>query len=70
MVTPKHLIAMARSRNTAACGNVRFARAKNDARRWGAFLAETDNKYRPKAPRNPQSAQVSIPGRMPDDAIA
>lgn len=42
--TPKHLMAMAASKKTAARGKVSSAIAKNDARRCGALTAHRDNK--------------------------
>jgi len=68
--TPKHLIAIAASKNTAAFGNVSCAIAKNDARRCGAFTAQSDKRYKPKAATEPENIQVSTPGIIPDDAIA
>ena len=42
--TPKHLIAMAASKNTAAFGKVISAIAKKDARRWGALTAHNESR--------------------------
>lgn len=70
MDTPKHFVAIAASKNTAARGNVSCATAKNEARRWGAFLAHKDNRYSPKAATEPENTQVIIPGIMPADAMA
>jgi hypothetical protein len=70
MDTPKHLMAMAASKKTAARGNVRFATAKNDERRCAVLRAHTERRYRPNAPRAPEKAQVSIPGMIPADAKA
>jgi hypothetical protein len=70
METPKHLMAMAASKNTAARGNVRLATAKKDARRCGVRRAQAERRYRPNAPTAPEKAQVNIPGRMPAEARA
>jgi hypothetical protein len=68
--TPKHLVAIAASKNTAARGNVSSAIAKKDARRCGAFVAASDSRYRPKAATDPENMQVIIPGIIPAEAIA
>jgi hypothetical protein len=68
--TPKHLIAMAASKNTAAWGKVSFAMAKKDARLCGALVAASDSKYSPKAATEPEKTQVITPGMIPADAIA
>jgi hypothetical protein len=70
MDTPKHLIAMAASKNTAARGNVRFATAKKDERRCGVCRAQAERRYRPNAATVPEKAQVNMPGMMPEDARA
>ena len=68
--TPKHLIAIAASKNTAARGNVRFATAKKDERRCGVCRAQAERRYRPKAPTVPEKMQVNMPGMIPADARA
>lgn len=70
MLTPKHLIAIARSNNTAALGNVISEMAKNEACRLGAWGAQRDRRYKPKAATQPEKIHVIIPGITPDDAIA
>ena len=42
--TPKHLMAIAASKKTAACGNVISATAKNEDLRWGAFAAHRESR--------------------------
>jgi hypothetical protein len=44
MDTPKHLIAMAASKKTAARGNVSSATAKNDERRCGVRVAQSERR--------------------------
>ena len=68
--TPKHLVAMAASKNTAALGYVSSATAKKDDRLWGALVAARDNKYSPNAAAPPENIQVSTPGMMPAEARA
>jgi hypothetical protein len=70
MDTPKHLIAMAASKKTAARGNVRLATAKKDERRCGVLRAHRERRYRPNAPTAPEKTQVSMPGMIPADARA
>jgi hypothetical protein len=70
MDTPKHLIAIAASKNMAACGNVSCATAKKELLLCGARLADNESRYRPKAPIQPENIQVRIPGMIPEDAIA
>lgn len=70
MDTPKHLTAIAASKNTAARGNVSSATAKNDDRRCGVFVAHRESRYRPKTATPPENRQVIIPGMMPADASA
>jgi hypothetical protein len=70
METPKHLIAMAASKRTAAFGKVSCAIAKNEARRCGVFTAQRDRRYSPKAATPPERLQVSMPGIIPEDAMA
>jgi hypothetical protein len=68
--TPKHLMAIAASKNTAALGYVSSATAKNDDRLWGVLLAERDNRYSPNAEAPPENIQVSMPGMIPAEASA
>ena len=68
--TPKHLIAMAASKKTAALGNVISATVKKDARLCGAFAAQRDSKYKPKAPTVPENTHVIMPGMRPAEAMA
>ena len=68
--TPKHLIAIAASKNMAALGYVSSATAKNDDRLWGVLLAARDNKYNPNAEVPPENIQVSTPGMTPAEARA
>lgn len=70
MDTPKHLMAMAASKNTAAFGKVSWATAKNDARLCGVFVAHRDKRYSPKTATEPENRQVMIPGSIPADAMA
>lgn len=70
MDTPKHLMAIAASKNTAARGYVNCATAKKEAPRCGVFLAATDKRYRPNAATDPEKIHVNIPGIIPADAIA
>lgn len=70
MDTPKHLTAIAASKNTAAFGNVSCATAKKDERRWGALAAHKDKRYKPKAATDPEKRQVIMPGNKPAEAIA
>lgn len=70
MDTPKHLIAIAASKNTAAFGNVICETAKKDALRWGALAAQRVRRYRPNTATDPEKTQVIIPGIMPADAMA
>jgi hypothetical protein len=70
METPKHLIAMAASKNAAALGNVSCEMAKKEDRRCGAFTAQRDRRYSPNAATAPENMHVSAPGMMPPDAIA
>lgn len=67
--TPKHLIAIAASKKTAAAGNVIFDTAKNEERRWGVRVAQRLNIQRPSAPMHPEVIQVSAPGSIPPEAI-
>ena len=68
--TPKHLIAIAASKKTAARGNVISATAKKDARLCGAFAAHNERRYRPNAAKPPENKQGSMPGIRPADAKA
>ena len=68
--TPKHLIAIAASKKTAALGNVICATAKKEARLCGVRVAHSDRRYRPKLATQPENTQVMIPGIMPTEAIA
>ena len=68
--TPKHLIAMAASKKTAARGKVSSAIAKNDARRCGAFTADSESRYNPNAATPPENKHVIMPGIMPEAARA
>ena len=68
--TPKHLIAMAASKKTAALGNVISATVKKAARLCGAFAAQRDSKYKPKAPTVPENTHVIMPGMRPAEAMA
>lgn len=70
METPKHLIAMAASKNTAASGYVSSATAKNDDRLCGVLVAARDSKYKPNAEAPPDDIQVSTPGRIPAEENA
>lgn len=70
MDTPKHLIAIAASKNTAALGNVNSATAKKEARRCGALTAHRESRYRPNAATPPDSKHVIIPGIRPAEARA
>lgn len=70
METPKHLMAIAASKNMAALGYVSSATAKNDDRLWGIFVAARDNKYSPNAEAPPENMQVNTPGMIPADAKA
>jgi hypothetical protein len=69
METPKHLIAIAASKNSAAFGNVSCAIAKKDDRLLGALVAQSERRYRPKAATAPEKKHVRTPGRRPIDAI-
>lgn len=44
ILTPKHFIAMAASKNMAAEGKVSFETAKNDALRWVVCVAHTERR--------------------------
>ena len=68
--TPKHLIAMAASKKTAARGKVRLATAKKEERRCGVWRAQADRRYKPNAPTAPENAQVNMPGMIPAEARA
>ena len=68
--TPKHLIAIAASKNTAALGYASCETVKNDARRCGAFVAQRERRYRPNEAMQPENTQVIIPGIIPPEAIA
>lgn len=70
MDTPKHLMAMAASKKTAARGKVRLATAKKDAARCGALRAQAERRYSPKAATEPEKMQVIIPGIRPAEANA
>lgn len=70
METPKHLVAIAASKNTAAFGNVSWAIVKKEARRCGAFVAHRDKRYKPNPPTDPENMQVIMPGIRPADAMA
>lgn len=70
MDTPKHLMATAASKKTAALGNVSLAIVKNDARLWGALAAHKERRYSPKAATPPENKQVTMPGRTPAEAMA
>ena len=70
METPKHLLAIAASKNTAALGNVISAMAKNEARRCGACVEHNERRYRAKAATVPENTQVMTPGINPPEAIA
>lgn len=68
--TPKHLIAMAASKNTAARGKVSSATVKNDARRCGALTAQSESRYSPNAATPPEKRHVIMPGMTPVVAMA
>jgi hypothetical protein len=68
--TPKHLMAMAASKKTAARGKVRLATAKKEERRCGVWRAQAERRYRPNAPTAPENAQVNMPGMIPTEARA
>lgn len=70
METPKHFVAIAASKKTAALGKVISAMAKKEALRWGAFTAHNDRRYKPNAATPPEKRHVIMPGIMPADAIA
>lgn len=70
MDTPKHLMAIAASKKTAARGKVSSATAKKDDLRCGVLVAHRESKYRPNAATEPEKRQVSMPGMMPADAMA
>ena len=61
---------MAASKKTAALGNVISATVKKDARLCGAFAAQRDSKYKPKAPTVPENTHVIMPGMRPAEAMA
>lgn len=67
--TPKHLIAMAASKKTAAFGKVSCEMAKNEACRCGARVAVNVRRYNPKAATIPEDIQVRMPGIHPDEAM-
>jgi hypothetical protein len=62
-------MAIAALKNTAAFGNVSCAIAKNDARLYGAFVAQRDKRYNPNAATDPENIHVRTPGIIPVDAI-
>jgi hypothetical protein len=68
--TPKHLIAIAASKNMAAWGNVSCVTAKKELRLCGAYLADSESRYRPKPPVQPENMHVMIPGMTPAEAMA
>jgi len=70
METPKHLMAIAASKKTAAPGKVSCDTAWKDACRPSVFRAQSDKRYSPKAATEPENMHVNIPGKMPVDAIA
>lgn len=70
MDTPKHLMAIAASKNTAAFGKVISATAKKEERLCGVFAAHRERRYNPKAAMPPERTQVIIPGRIPAEAKA
>jgi hypothetical protein len=63
-------MAIAASKNIAACGNVSCATAKKELLLCGVRLADNESMYRPKAPVQPENIHVKIPGMIPEDAIA
>jgi hypothetical protein len=66
--TPKHFTAIAASKNTAAFGNVSCDIAKKEDRLCGAFAAQRDRRYNPKAATDPENIQVRTPGMIPAEA--
>jgi hypothetical protein len=70
MDTPKHFIAIAASKNMAACGNVSCETTKKELRLCGAYLADSESRYRPKPPIQPENMHVMIPGIIPAEAMA
>lgn len=68
--TPKHLIAIAASKKTAADGNVSLATVKKEERRGGACVAHRLRRYSPNAATAPEKQQDIIPGIKPIEAIA
>lgn len=68
--TPKHLMAIARSKNMAAFGKVNWETAKKDALRCPLTrVAQIDRRYKPNPPIQPDRKHVSSPGNKPDDAM-
>lgn len=63
-------MAMAASKKTAALGNVSWATAKKDERRWLVWVAQSDRRYKPNAATTPENMQVMIPGMRPAEATA
>lgn len=70
MDTPKHLVAIAASKNIAARGNVICATAKKDDRLCCACAAHNAKRYSPKEATTPQNMQVITPGIIPEEAKA
>jgi hypothetical protein len=70
METPKHLTAIAASKNTAARGNVSCETAKKDEARCGVARAQSESRYNPNAATEPESTHVTMPGMSPADARA
>lgn len=70
MPTPKHFIAIAKSKKTPAEGHVIWDTAKNEASRPSVRAAALDKKYNPKAEVIPEKIMTNMPGIKPTDATA
>jgi hypothetical protein len=68
--TPKHLMAMAASNNTAAFGYVICEREKNDEVPRSKYLAHLDCRYKPKPDVRPHHMIRMTPSMIPKCDIA
>lgn len=68
--TPKHLIAIAKSNNTATFGHVNLDIAKKEAFRPSVRAAHRDRKYNPVPDAHAENKIKRNPGKIPTDAIA
>lgn len=68
--TPKHFVAIAASKKTAALGKVSCEIAWNDACLPFVCAAQSESRYSPNDATPPESTHVTIPGSIPLEAMA